>query len=385
MEARAPLIRVIHVITRTNIGGPSVILASLLEDPRNSDIEQSLVRGTTSLDEGDYFEGSRLTSRIATVAELGRRVKPWDDLRALVALIRHFKKTQPDVVHTHMAKAGALGRIAAFIARVPVRVHTFHGHLLTGYFRPTTTRMVVIAERLLTKLTTFTVVVGSRVREDLIGARIVDERSSRVINPGVEPFTTGDKTASRNSLGLPGEGTIVMFVGRLVNIKRPDRFVEIARRLLDRPDLHFVMVGDGPLRSGLQSQSGGLSNLHFRSWQRDLGLVLGAADVVVMCSDNEGVPLLLIEAGMAGLPAVSTRVGSVDDVIRDGQTGLLVEPGDEEALVNAVRRLVDDRALSLRLGAAAHDRTLEKFTSGTATAAHAALYRELVRDARGDC
>jgi glycosyltransferase involved in cell wall biosynthesis len=142
------------------------------------------------------------------------------------------------------------------------------------------------------------------------------------------------------------------------------------------------MVGDGPLRATIERERADLTHLHVLPWQRDLGLLLGAADLVVMCSDNEGVPLLLIEAGMAGRAAVSTRVGSVDDVIRDGINGLLVERDDQEALAHAVQRLVDDEALRTKLGAEARTNARAGFTSDVSNAAHAALYRRLVRAAR---
>ena len=383
METRAPLILVAHVITRTNIGGPSVIVSSLLSDTAHPDIEQRLVRGSTTAEEGDYFEDHVLADKITTIEGLGRRIKPWDDLRTLAALIRHFRTFRPEVVHTHMAKAGALGRIAAFIARVPVRVHTYHGHLLSGYFGPTMTKLVVLVERILRMITTHAVVVGHRVRQDLIAAKIVTEAHSSVINPGVDEFIVVASPQARQRLNLPANGVVVMFIGRFAAIKRPDRFVDIARRFKDRSDVHFVMVGDGPVRMAIEHECADLRNLSFRPWQRDLGLLLGAADIVVMCSDNEGVPLLLIEAGMAGRPAVSTRVGSVADVIQDGVNGLLVDRDDEEALINAVRRLVDDEALRAGLGAAARSNAIASFTSNNSSAAHAALYRDLVTAARG--
>jgi glycosyltransferase involved in cell wall biosynthesis len=376
------LILVTHVITRTNIGGPSVIVSSLLADESQPDIEQRLVRGMTSVEEGDYFDGLALDDKVTTIEGLGRRITPWDDLRTLVSLIRHFRAYRPEVVHTHMAKAGALGRIAAFVARVPVRIHTYHGHLLTGYFGPTTTKFVVLAERLLRLVTTHTVVVGHRVRQDLIAARIVREESSSVINPGVGKIEAVSSRDARSALGLPDHGVVVMFIGRFASIKRPDRFVDIARRFTDRSDVHFVMVGDGPLRTTIERERANLTHIHVLPWQRDLGLLLGAADLVVMCSDNEGVPLLLIEAGMAGRAAVSTRVGSVDDVIRDGINGLLVERDDQEALAHAVQRLVDDEALRTKLGAEARTNARAGFTSDVSNAAHAALYRRLVRAAR---
>jgi glycosyltransferase involved in cell wall biosynthesis len=377
------LIRVTHVITRTNIGGPSVIVASLLSDTSHPDIEQSLVRGGTSSEEGDYFADSPLMAKIETVSALGRRVRPWDDVRVLFALVKHLRSTRPDVVHTHMAKAGALGRMAAFLARVPIRVHTYHGHLLSGYFGPTVTKAIVLVERLLQLVTTHTVVVGHQVRRDLIDAKVIKESTSQVINPGVERLDLVESRRARTELGLPADGVTVAFIGRFASIKRPDRFVNVARRMSNRADVHFVMVGDGPLLADTRHSAGELSNVHFLPWQRQLGVILGAVDVVVMCSDNEGVPLLLIEAGLANKPVVSTHVGSVGDVVEDSVTGLLVEREDHEALRHAVELLVDDAALRERMGLAGHQRGVERFTTDIAVSAHAEMYRRLVTDARG--
>jgi glycosyltransferase involved in cell wall biosynthesis len=372
------VIRVVHVITRTNIGGPAVIASSLLADGRHPDVQQSLVRGMPGADEGDYFEGSPLLARTTTVQGLGRSPKPLDDLRALVSLVRLLRRERPDVVHTHMAKAGVLGRIAAFVARVPVRVHTFHGHLLHGYFGALATRIVVAVERLMRLVTTHAVVVGSSVHRDLVRAGVVNARRSSVINPGVEPFAVVDRGAARRSLGLPADGDVVMYVGRLAQIKRPDRFLDLADDLAARSGATFALVGDGPLGDECRARIARTANAVALGWQRDLGTLLGAADVVVLCSDNEGVPLLLIEAALAGRPVVTTDVGAVRDVVRDGETGVLVPAGDRGALATAVDTLLSDPALRDRLGSTARDRALREMTASAAVDRHVELYRTLV-------
>ena len=372
------MIRVVHVITRTNIGGPAVIASSLLADDRHADVQQSLVRGTPGADEGDYFEGSPLLARTTTVHGLGRSPKPLDDLRALVSLVRLLRRERPDVVHTHMAKAGVLGRIAACMARVPVRIHTFHGHLLHGYFGALATRVVVATERLMRRVTTHSVVVGSSVHRDLVGARVVDARRSSVINPGVEPFALADRLEARRTLGLPVDGDVVMYVGRLAQIKRPDRFLDLADDLAGHDSAVFALVGDGPLGDECRARVARTPNAVALGWQRNLGTLLAAADVVVLCSDNEGVPLLLIEAALAGRPVVTTDVGAVRDVVRDGDTGLLVPAGDRAALARAVRSLLADPELRTRLGAAARDRALSEMTASAAVDRHVELYRMLV-------
>jgi len=376
------VIRVLHVITRTNIGGPSVIVASLLADFRHDDVSQSLVRGTPGLDEGDYFEGSPLVARTTTIQGLGRSPRPLDDLRALASLVRLLRRERPDVVHTHMAKAGVLGRIAALLAGVPVRVHTFHGHLLHGYFGAIATHLVVTVERLMRLITTHAVVVGSSVHRDLVAAGVVDARRSSVINPGVEPFAPVDPVAARRALGLPDGDAVVMYVGRLAQIKRPDRFLDLADDLADRAGTTFALVGDGPLGEVCRTRIAHMRNAVALGWQRDLGLLLAAADVVVLCSDNEGVPLLLIEAALAAKPVVATDVGAVRDVVRHHETGLLVPAENREALADAVRGLIADPIERDRLGSAARDFATRDLTAAIAVDRHVALYRSLVADLR---
>lgn len=368
------MIRVIHVLTRTNIGGPSVIVGSLVADDRNADIVQSVVRGVPREDEGDYFANSPLLAHITTIDELGKRVRPWDDVRAFIALVRFFRRTKPDVVHTHMAKAGFIGRLAAWCARVPVRVHTFHGHLLHGYFSPRITRLVVTLERALRLITTHSVVVGHSVRRDLLGAHMVTENHSSVINPGIAPLHPVDATVARRAFDLPITGAIVMYVGRFAAIKRPDRFVALAEAFAT--EAHFVMVGNGPQLDDIKARAG--ANVTFLDWQRDLATLLSAADVVVMCSDNEGVPLLLLEAAMVGRAALSTNVGSVSDVIDDGTTGLLVDNDDPLALQHALSRLLENDALRNALATHARERALVEFVAHHSVDQHGALYRQLV-------
>jgi glycosyltransferase involved in cell wall biosynthesis len=244
------------------------------------------------------------------------------------------------------------------------------------HFSPTVTRLIVAAERVLRTITTHAVVVGHGVRRDLIAARIVATAHSSVINPGIDLLDPVDAGHARRALGLPETGVIVMYVGRFAPIKRPDRFIGLAQAMASEPGVHFVMVGDGPLLAQTQATAG--DNVTFLGWQRDLATLLSAADIVVMCSDNEGVPLLLLEAAMVGRPAVSTDVGSVRDVIEDGVSGLLVENDDALALANAVQRLARDSELRVQLGTEARKRATTSFTANHGVDAHAALYRSLV-------
>ena len=373
------MIRVVHILTRTNVGGPSVIVSSLMDGLDNRTFQQALLRGEIGNDEGDYLALHHSKMQVHDIRALGRRVAIFDDMRALFALVKKLREIQPDIVHTHMAKAGALGRIAAVIARVPVRIHTYHGHLLHGYFGKGKTFVVVVAERILRLFTTYAVVVGEQVRQDLIKAKIVSALASCSIAPGVSDIQLWEKEKALNKLGLPHNQPVVLFVGRLTSIKRPDLFVDLARRLASsNQGALCVFVGDGPLGEQLRDVAKDAENLCLAGWQKDLGVVYAVADVVVLCSDNEGMPLSLIEASLCTKAIVATNVGSVKEIVEDGISGVLVPPGDAVALHDAVSQLLGDAAQRKLFGESARVHALSVFSPDRSLQAHADLYQQLV-------
>lgn len=379
VDVQPVVIRVVHILTRTNVGGPSVIVSSLMDGLDSKIFQQALLRGEVGNDEGDYFALHRTEREVYDIRALGRRVAVFDDVRALFALVKKLKEIRPDIVHTHMAKAGALGRIAAVIARVPIRIHTYHGHLLHGYFGRGKTFIVVVAERMLRVFTTYAVVVGEQVRQDLIKAKIVSASTSCSIAPGVSNIQMLERNKALEHLGLPSDKLIVLFVGRLTSIKRPDLFVDLAKRLASsNRDVLCVIVGDGPLGEQLRSVPKSSDNLFFAGWQKDLGVVYAVADVVVLCSDNEGMPLSLIEASLCAKAIVATKVGSVKEIIEDSVSGLLVPPGDAVALHAAVSQLLGDATQRKVLGESAREHAVSAFAPDVALQAHTNLYQKLM-------
>ena len=373
------MIRIVHVMTRTNIGGPSVMLADLLTGLDNAEFQQFVIRGPASASEGDYFEQRPVTCEVMTLGELRRSVGVLREIRSLVMLVRHLRRIKPHVVHTHMAKAGVIGRVAAILARVPVRVHTFHGHLLHGYFSSTVTKGFVLVERLLRRVTSFALVVGAATRKDLLAARIIDDSSSAVVLPATKPIIPAGRVEARTKLGLPTSGVIVGLVGRLTQIKRPDRFLRLAEAV---PDVHFVLVGGGPQRDEVVAQARRLDNASVIDWSADLSTVFGALDIVVLTSDNEGVPLSLLEAASVGLPVVAMRVGGVPEIIDDGVTGMLAD--NEPDLVAHVRLLASDSVLREGMGKAASALIARRTSLDAYVSQHAELYRRLSITAGGD-
>ncbi|MBI03132.1 MAG: glycosyltransferase family 1 protein [Acidimicrobiaceae bacterium] len=371
-------VRILRVIARMNVGGPAWQVSVLPRGLDASRFETRLIVGDVGEGEADFVDLRDPDLPLMRIPTLGRSVRFSDDLRAFIAIRRAIRDFQPDIVHTHTAKAGLLGRLAAATSRVPVRVHTYHGHLLHGYFSRFVSRTLVVVERLLARGTTALVAVGERVRDDLVAAGIGNYDQYTVIPPGVARATTSDRESARARLGLPSDVPVVLFVGRLTAIKRPDRLIDAMSLVLDhRPDVVLGLVGEGDLleKTRLRAEPLG-SAVRLLGWQPDIGDLYMASDCVVLTSDSEGMPVTLIEAAMAGVPAVTTDVGSAGEVVLDGVTGLVVAP-EAAAVADGLLRLLDPD-LRDQMGAAALARADAEFSVERLIADHAALYDRLM-------
>jgi glycosyltransferase involved in cell wall biosynthesis len=289
-----------------------------------------------------------------------------------------MRRFRPDIVHTHTAKAGVLGRTAARLTGAPAVVHTFHGHLLHGYFSPAVTRMVVTTERALAHATTRLVAVGAQVRDDLLAAGIGKPEQYEIVPPGVALPPAPTRSDARRMLGLPADAVIVAFVARLTAVKRPDRFIDMAHLVLaEHPYVVFTVVGEGALLNDMRSRSASLGDqVRFLGWRSDVETVYAACDIVALTSDNEGMPVSLIEAATVGRGAVTTDVGSAREVVVDGETGFVVS-ADASAVAAAVCRLVTDAPLRERMASAAASRAATAFSRARLVADTARIYEDL--------
>lgn len=305
--------------------------------------------------------------------------RPFEDLRALPglrALTAAMREFRPDIVHTHTAKAGTLGRIAAVLTRVPVRVHTFHDHLLQGYLGHARTGLAVRAERALARRTHRLLAVSQRVRDDLVAARIGRRRQYEVVAPGVTVPSPPPRAEARRALGLPEAGPVVAVVGQVNQAKRPDRMLAVAREVRHiLGDVRFVVCGEGDLLAQTASGAKGLGVI-FLPCRRDVETVYAAADVVLQTSDHEELPVSLIEAALCERPAVATDVGEVSEVVRHGETGL-VTPVDVPSLSDAVIRLLRDDTLRQWMGRQATAAANRRFGSARLVDDMAELYLRL--------
>jgi len=371
-------VRVLRIIARMNVGGPAWQVGVLARGLNSDRYECRLVAGVVDDGEADFLNLRDLDLPVERIQVLGRSVRFGDDLRAFVAIRQAIRRFRPDIVHTHTAKAGLLGRLAAATCRVPVRVHTFHGHLLHGYFGRLVSRVLVLAERVLARGTTAFVAVGEQVRDDLLAAGIGQTSRFTVIPPGVEPADLHDRESARNRLGLPPDVPVVLFVGRLTAIKRPDRLIDAMGLLLEhRPNAVLAVVGEGDLLDETRRLAVPLGlSVRFLGWRPDICSLYAAGDCVVLTSDSEGMPVTLIEAAMAGVPSVTTDVGSAREVVVDGVTGLVVAP-EAAAVADGLVRLLDDDTRD-QMGAVARQRAVTEFSTKRLIADHEALYERLL-------
>jgi glycosyltransferase involved in cell wall biosynthesis len=372
--------KVLHVIARMNIGGPAILVGDLMRNIDETKFEQALVTGYCDLNERDYLDEVATDIRAVRILGFGRSISVFSDLKAFVRLIREIKKFQPEIVHTHTAKAGVLGRLASIVAKPTAkRVHTYHGHLLTGYFDKSKTGLLIVVEKILGSFSHSLIAIGSNVKRDLLEAGIGTESKFHVILPGLQDLSVLPKTRARLELGLDTEKLYLVYVGRITRIKRPDRLIEIAAQLKrEFPNVQLLVVGGGDLFDSIQRTAETQElPMTLYGWRNDIERILSAADIALLCSDNEGVPLTLIQSAQAGLPIVSSDVGSVSDIVKDGVTGRLVKPNSAE-LFRGLKELIENKSLRLSFGAAGKLMAEKKFLSRHMICAHEELYSELL-------
>lgn len=386
--------RVARVIARLNIGGPAIQAVSLSRHLGSAGYTTLLLHGRLSPGEGDM--GYLLTPETAVriVPTLGREMAPVRDLRAWWCLYRTLCQFRPRIVHTHTAKAGALGRLAAIAynhtagRREPARlVHTYHGHVFDGYFGRASTRFFVAVERWLARRTDALVAISPRIREDLLDTYSIATASQIHVIPlgfDLSPFAAIDDAArerARAALRITPGRRVVTTVGRLTAIKQHSLFLEMAQELTRHvPETEYLLVGDGELRAGLEAQTracGLAGRVRFLGWQRDLATIYGATDVFVLTSRNEGTPVALIEAMASGVPGVSTDVGGVRDVIVDPGVGVVVPFGEPRALALAVQDLLASADRRRVVGEQARAAVLQRFHLDRLLSDIAGLYNSL--------
>jgi glycosyltransferase involved in cell wall biosynthesis len=369
-------IKVLQIIARMNVGGPAVIVADLMRGLDSSRFEQKLITGYCAENEADYLETVATDVKATRIGGLGRSISPMADARAFLKLIALIRRENPDVIHTHTAKAGVLGRLAAILAgSKSLKVHTFHGHLLHGYFAGWKVKLVIAIEKFLATRTDVLVAVGNQVKEDLLKAGIGKEEKYKVFYPGLPAPAGIDRDVARKNIGLDLSATYCTFVGRLTQIKRPDRLLDVVAACQARGlALHFLVAGEGELfeSSKVRAHEEKLP-VTFLGWRSDIDQLFAASDIAILTSDNEGIPLTLIQAAFAGIPIVAPRVGSIADIVIDGETGFLTSP-QAGAMASALSALATDEDLREELGSVGRAHAEKYFSLEKSLADHASLY-----------
>lgn len=380
-------IRVARIITRLNVGGPAIQAMLLTERLDPTRYESVLICGRPEAHEGDMAQFRPSPGvRPIVVPGLRREISPIADLRSFVQIVRILRRFRPHIVHTHMAKAGLLGRLAARLAGSPVVLHTFHGNVLRGYFGSPMTRVFILLERALARLSTRLIAISGGQGAELEDLGIASRRRIVEIPLGVDlvPFLATRRGAFRAELGVSDDVPLVGIVARLVPIKAVHVFLEAAARLrVDHPTVMFVVVGDGVLRPWLEelARSLGLGlQVRFTGWRADLPAIYADLDVMALTSRNEGTPVSAIEALASGCAVVATAVGGVPDIVRDGHTGLLARSGDAGDVARRISELLRDADRRRALGAAGRAAVFPEHDITTLIARVDALYSRLLAD-----
>jgi glycosyltransferase involved in cell wall biosynthesis len=390
-EADQP-IKILRVIARLNVGGPALHVAYLTAGLAERGYDTTLVAGTLTHGEASMaFVAQQRGVTIETLDDLHRNIAPLRDVRAILRLARLIRRERPTILHTHTAKAGAVGRLAALLAgdaRPPITLHTFHGHVLRGYFNPLTTLGFRILERLLARTTTALIAVSPEVRDDLVRLGVAPASKFVVIRLGIEvdervgANESETRLETRRRLGIRPDVFVVGWVGRMTAVKRTDDILLTIRKLAELGvDAYVCLVGDGPGREQLERRAHELGIARrcvFLGYQDDVGRFYDAFDVLLLPSANEGTPVSVIEALAAGRPAVATRVGGVPDVIRDGIDGFLCDVGEVDGLADRLAALASDPERRAAMGAAGRKRVLRRYADERLVDDVDRLYRTLV-------
>jgi glycosyltransferase involved in cell wall biosynthesis len=387
----ADRVKLLRVIARLNVGGPALHVAYLTEGLADRGYDTTLVTGSLAHGEESMSQvAENRGARIVMLPHLARDISPLNDALAVFRLAELIRKERPQILHTHTAKAGFVGRIAALLAgnaRPPIVVHTFHGHVLRGYFNPFVTLGFRTLERWLASVTTKLIAVSPEVRDDLVRLGVAPEEKFAVIRLGIElgeRVGGGDdvRRETRRQLGIGPDAFVVGWVGRMTAVKRTDDVLRAFRELLDRDvDARLCLVGDGPDRAHMERRAHELGIARrclFVGYQDDVAPYYEAIDALLLPSVNEGTPVSVIEALAAGRPAVATRVGGVPDVVRDGVDGFLSDVGDASTLADRLAELARDPERRAEMGREGREHVVQRYAVDRLVDDVDRLYRELL-------
>jgi glycosyltransferase involved in cell wall biosynthesis len=365
-------IKVARIITRMNVGGPAIQAALLSAGLEGDKFSCTLITGQVRPNESDMsYLARELGVESLVIPELHKGSNIIDDLISFCKLYKFLKKEKPDIVHTHGAKAGALGRLAARLTGVPVIIHTFHGHMFRSYYNWLKTKYFLLVERLLARITDKIIVISESQKGEIKRyLNLKDDNKLPLVLLGFEldrflKINKGeDKLRQKES--IPQEAIVVGTAGRLTAIKNYEMFIKAAKEIKKRSNdkiIKFLIVGGGELKNkltALSSKLGIQKDVIFAGWRKDMDSVYTAMDIVVLTSLNEGTPVSLIEALASAKPVVATDVGGVREVVENGKSGFVVPSNDINAFSEATSILINDKKKRYEFGLYGRDFVKER-------------------------
>lgn len=391
--------RVLIIINRLNLGGPAFHVATLTKY-LSPEFEILLVAGTKddSEESSDYIV-KNMGLTVEKLPEMHRSIRPIKDYRSYRTLRKMIREFKPDIVHTHAAKAGALGRLAAFHEKVPVIIHTFHGHVFHSYFSPLKTRIILMIERYLAKKSSAIIAISERQKKDLgLKYNVCKASKLHMIPLGFDLRKFREKIPEkradfRKKYLLEEDEIAIGIIGRLVPVKNHPLFMASAVSVLKQTKkrVRFFIIGDGESRELLFREAEILdlkytyfpdkptrADLTFCSWIKDVDVAISGLDIVAMSSHNEGTPVSLIEAQAGDKPVISSNVGGIENVVIKNETALLVDSNDYTDYAAQLLRLIEDDELRKRLGNNGWEFVREKFHFTRMIKEVSLLYKQLL-------
>jgi glycosyltransferase involved in cell wall biosynthesis len=387
-------IRILRIINRFNLGGPTYNV-SYLTKYLSPEFETLLIGGEKDESEADSdFIVKNLGIQPRIIHGMKRSLNPLNDYIAYKEIRKIIREFKPDIVHTHASKSGALGRYAAIREKVPVIVHTFHGHIFHSYFSGITTAVFKKIERYLAKRSTAIVAISEIQKTELCDDHKICSREKMEVIPlgfDLDRFhrdTNHKRSAFRTQWKIDGNEIVVAIIGRLVPVKNHEMFIRCAADLIRDgiTNVKFMIVGDGELREELNQLAVELGKsiptlndkLIFTSWIKEVDVVLAGSDIVALTSWNEGTPVSLIEAHAASCPVVTTRAGGVEDIVAHEETGFVSDPGDSKAFTANLRKLILNEELRHRMASKAQQRVLKQYSYQRLVSDMSRLYTRLL-------
>jgi glycosyltransferase involved in cell wall biosynthesis len=391
-------IKVLHIITRFDKGGSAQNTYLSLLGLKKKNYKLSFISGLSRESEMKHEEIEAREKDIRRLESEGiefiqcpslvRRINIIKDIKAFFDLWRIIKKNNPVIVHTHSSKAGLIGRLAARLAGTPIIVHTPHGHVFFGYFGPFKTKLFIILEKAVARVTDKIVTLTNREKKDHILFKIADQDKFSVICSGLElnrlqESSPEEKHSLKKELGIPGNSLIVGTAGRLVPVKGPEFLVRASKYVISKyPETYFVFTGDGPLEQDLKRKvrkMGIAKNIIFSGWRDDLAKVISIYDVFVLPSLNEGMGRVLVEAMALGKSIVASDVGGIPDLVIHGKNGFLVPAKNPEQLAKYIQVLLENKDKREKMGLAGKKMALN-FGAESMIEKIAGLYEELLNE-----